>query len=111
MVNIVRSLAGGPARHFARVPDVVDELVSPLLSSVNSAHTARICRTALRYWSAWFSLRYDACLRLPVTVSAVLQFIDDHAQMLERGADSPLPVALDHALVRGGFKSATCRRV
>ena len=82
--------------------------VRALLIEGESANTRRSYATALRYWSAWFRLRYREKLALPVPVPAVLQFLVDH---LDRSNESgtllhDLPVAIDEALVEGGFKSA-----
>ena len=62
--------------------------------------------SALRYWAAWFRLRYRATLALPVPVPAVLQFLVDH---VERTAEDgtlthDLPPAIDQTLVENGFK-------
>jgi integrase len=80
--------------------------VRALLKEGESANTVRSYASALRYWAAWFRLRYRAALSLPVPVPAVLQFLVDH---VERTADEgtlthDLPPALDHALVDNGFK-------
>jgi integrase len=91
-------------------PDVLhaqaDQSVRALLQEGQSANSARSYATALRYWAAWFRLRYRAALPLPVPVPVVLQFIVDH---VERVADTgirahDLPPAIDAALVRAGFK-------
>jgi hypothetical protein len=72
------------------------------------ALTTRSYAAALRYWAAWFRLRYRASIALPVPVPVVLQFVVDH---VERVADTgirahDLPLAIDAALVRAGFKGA-----
>lgn len=85
-----------------------DASVRALLKEGESVNTQRSYATALRYWAAWFRLRYRATLLLPVPVPAVLQFLVDHVQ---RTTDSgelayDLPAAIDEALVHGGFKGA-----
>jgi integrase len=80
--------------------------VRALLKEGQSANTVRSYGSALRYWAAWFRLRYRAALALPVPVPAVLQFLVDH---VERTAEDgtlihDLPPAVDHALVENGFK-------
>jgi hypothetical protein len=80
--------------------------VRALLREGESANTIRSYASALRYWAAWFRLRYRAALALPVPTPAVLQFLVDH---VERTAEDgslvhDLPAAIDHALVDGGFK-------
>ena len=80
--------------------------VRALLKEGESANTVRSYASALRYWAAWFRLRYRAALALPVPVPAVLQFLVDH---VERTAEDgtlmhDLPPAIDHTLVDHGFK-------
>jgi len=80
--------------------------VRALLQEGESANTVRSYASALRYWAAWFRLRYRAALALPVPVPAVLQFLVDH---VERTAEDgtlihDLPLAIDHTLVENGFK-------
>jgi integrase len=82
--------------------------VRALLKEGESANTVRSYGSALRYWAAWYRLRYRAALPLPVPVPAVLQFLVDH---VERTAEDgtlvhDLPAAIDHTLVDGGFKGA-----
>jgi integrase len=79
-----------------------------LLREGESVNTVRSYASALRYWAAWFHLRYRVALPLPVPVPVVLQFLVDHVQ---RTADNgllahDLPAAIDAALVEGGFKAA-----
>jgi len=79
-----------------------------LLKEGESANTMRSYGSALRYWAAWFRLRYRVAFALPVPVPVVLQFLVDH---VERTADDgslmhDLPPAVDHALVQGAFKGA-----
>lgn len=82
--------------------------VRSLLKEGESANTVRSYASALRYWAAWFRLRYRSTLTLPVPVPVVLQFLVDH---VERSTDQgalvhDLPAAIDEALVTGGFKGA-----
>jgi hypothetical protein len=82
--------------------------VRALLKEGESANTVRSYASALRYWAAWFRLRYRTALALPVPVPAVLQFLVDH---VERTAEDgtlvhDLPPAIDHALVDNAFKGA-----
>jgi integrase len=82
--------------------------VRALFNEGESANTVRSYASALRYWAAWFRLRYRTALALPVPVPAVLQFLVDH---VERTGDDgrlihDLPAAIDHALVEGRFKGA-----
>jgi len=93
---------------------VVDELpessqaaVRALLDQGESPNTVRSYRSGLRYWAAWFSVRYGLRLALPLPVPVVLQFIVDHAERKTRtGQSCELPESIDLALVQGGFKTA-----
>lgn len=78
-----------------------------MLKEGESANTVRSYGSALRYWAAWFRLRYRQALTLPVPMPAVLQFLVDHVQRTtEDGALTyDLPVAIDQALNDGGFKT------
>ena len=82
--------------------------VAEQLRASECANTLRSYTGALRYWAAWYWLRYRVSLSLPVPVSAVRQFLVDHC---ERAAPDgnlvhDLPDALDRALVDGGLKAA-----
>ena len=91
--------------------------VAALWQEGESANTVRSYASALRYWVAWFQLRYHAALTLPVPVPVVLQFLVDHVLRSPAGGDSAtaclaggawvhdLPAAIDAALVAGGFKT------
>jgi site-specific recombinase XerD len=81
--------------------------VRALYQEGQSANTQRSYASALKYWAAWFRLRYRAPLSLPVPVPVVLQFIVDHIERVaEDGVRAhDLPPAIDDALVRSGFKS------
>lgn len=81
--------------------------VRALLKEGESANTVRSYASALRYWAAWFRLRYRAALTLPVPVPAVLQFLVDHVQRTgpaDGALVHDLPPVIDHALVDGAFK-------
>jgi integrase len=82
--------------------------VRALLAEGESANTVRSYASALRYWAAWFRLRYRRALALPVPVPAVLQFLVDHVERTapDGALAHDLPPAIDNALVEGGFKGA-----
>lgn len=85
---------------------MAEDAMRALLAEGESDNTIRSYQTALRYWAAWFSLRYRQPIALPVQAPVVIQFIVDHAQ--RRTADGlacELPSAIDRAMVDGGFKS------
>ena len=71
------------------------------------ANTARSYASALRYWAAWYALRYGQPLGggpLPVTVAT--QFVLDHLQrQTKAGLTHELPPALDARLVAFGAKA------
>lgn len=86
--------------------DQAEASVRTLLKEGESANTVRSYASALRYWAAWFRLRYRAALTLPVPTTVVLQFLVDH---IERTAEDgtliyDLPSAIDQMLVEHGFK-------
>ena len=79
--------------------------LAALLAEGQSANTLRSYQTALRYWGAWFALRYEQPLTLPVAPATVLQFVIDHA--LHREGQSlrcELPDDIDQTLVAQYFK-------
>jgi integrase len=79
--------------------------VAALLAEGESENTVRSYQTALRYWAAWFWLRYRQPIALPVPVAAIQQFLVDHLQQRTKdGLETSLPASLDRALVDGGFK-------
>jgi len=94
--------------------DQAEASVRALLKEGESANTVRSYASTLRYWAAWFRLRYRAALALPVPAPAVLQFLVDHVERTGPADGSPaggnlvhdLPPAIDEALVAGGFKGA-----
>lgn len=78
-----------------------DAAASALLREGSSANTVASYRAAIRYWSAWFELRYARPFVLPLPEAAVIQFVVDHAQRsTEQGLKWELPLALDQELVR-----------
>ncbi len=94
---------------------VVDELpessqaaVRALLDQGESPNTVRSYRSGLRYWAAWFSVRYGLRLALPLPVPVVLQFIVDHAERMDDAGRlvHGLPPAVDAALVAAGHKAS-----
>ncbi|WP_375136902.1 tyrosine-type recombinase/integrase [Sphaerotilus hippei] len=85
---------------------MAEEALRALLSEGESPNTLRSYQTALRYWAAWYTMRYRRAIALPVAVPVLLQFVVDHAQRsTPQGPVSELPPAIDRALVDGGFKS------
>src|SRR6218665_1395920 len=76
---------------------------SALLTQGESDNTLRSYRSALRYWAAWFALRYPQPIALPVSETAVVQFIVDHVERLDADGHlvTEMPAALERALVDG----------
>jgi len=85
---------------------MTQQAVDEILAEGTSANTDASYRAALRYWAAWFALRYRKPLKFPVPVPAVIQFIVDHAQRTTAdGLRCDLPDALDEILVEKGYKA------
>lgn len=89
-----------------KLGDLAEAAEAALLREGESHNTLRSYRSAVRYWAAWFTLRYGQPIALPVPETAVVQFIVDHAQRLDADGRpvSELPAAVDRALVAEGFK-------
>jgi integrase len=83
------------------------DAVAALYKESESANTVRAYAQALRYWAAWFQLRYRQALALPVPVPAVVQFIVDHVERQDEAGRlaHDLPGAIDAALLAAGFKA------
>jgi integrase len=91
-----------------RLHEETEEAVRALFEEGESANTSRSYASALKYWAAWYRLRYRLTLNLPVPVPAVIQFIVDHVERTtaQGTLKCQLPAALDGVLVEGGFKGA-----
>lgn len=88
-----------------QLTDVAQRAVDELMREGESQNTRASYRSALRYWAAWYALRYGIEIALPVAPAAVLQFVVDHAQRSVSGTlRHELPEGIDQALVNGGFK-------
>ncbi|CUI51642.1 site-specific tyrosine recombinase XerC [Achromobacter xylosoxidans] len=80
--------------------------VRALLREGSSANTESAYRAAMRYWAAWFALRFGQPLALPVAAPAVVRFVVDHLQV--QGTDGlrhGLPDDIDRRLVAQGVKA------
>jgi integrase len=94
-----------PVLEPATLNDVTQAAIEQLLREGESRNTLASYRSALRYWAAWYGLRYGGQIELPVPLACVLQFIVDHAErMTESGLVSQLPPDIDQALVQSGYK-------
>ena len=80
--------------------------VAHLLRKGEAANTTASYRSALKYWAAWFSGRYQVALALPVAPAVVLQFVVDHVERTtDDGLAHELPESVDDALVASGHKA------
>lgn len=94
-----------PALLPTALSDVTQSAVDELLREGESRNTLLSYRSALRYWAAWYGIRYGSQIQLPVPTPCVLQFIVDHAERSTvKGLVSELPYDIDHALVQAGYK-------
>ena len=94
-----------PTLQPSELSDVTQRAVEDLLREGESQNTLASYRSALRYWAAWYGLRYGAMVELPVATACVLQFIVDHAERITpKGLVSELPTEIDQMLVQGGYK-------
>ncbi len=105
---VLRPDGATPVLLLDELPDSALAAVRALLDQGESPNTVRSYRSGLRYWAAWFSLRYGRPLALPLPVTVVLQFVVDHAQRLDDAGRlvHELPAAVDAALVAAGHKAA-----
>ncbi|WP_313297494.1 site-specific integrase [Diaphorobacter sp.] len=95
-----------PALDPAQLTEMASKAVDELLREGESANTQASYRSALRYWAAWYQLRYGHAIALPLPASVVLQFIVDHAERTtSSGLQHELPEAVDDLLVRYRFKA------
>lgn len=94
-----------PALQPTELSDVTQRAVDELMREGESQNTLMSYRSALRYWAAWYGLRYGVMIQLPVATPCVLQFIVDHAERTTaKGLVSELPAEIDQVLVQGGYK-------
>ncbi|SFC24578.1 Site-specific recombinase XerD [Polaromonas sp. OV174] len=94
-----------PALQAATLSDVTQQAVDELLREGESPNTMLSYRSALRYWAAWYGIRYGRQIQLPLPTPCVLQFIVDHAERSsELGLVWELPSEIDQALVQAGYK-------
>ncbi|MDM0010120.1 site-specific integrase [Variovorax sp. J22G73] len=62
-----------------RLSHATEDAARELVRQGTSANTLASYQAAMRYWAAWFNVRYARALSLPVEVPVVVQFIVDHA--------------------------------
>lgn len=94
-----------PALQPTELSDVTRRAVEDLLREGESKNTMASYKSALRYWAAWYGIRYGGQIQLPVPSPCVLQFIVDHAERTtDKGLVSELPALIDQTLVLAGYK-------
>ena len=94
-----------PALQAEVISNVTQQAVDDLLREGESLNTMVSYRSALRYWAAWYVIRYGQKIELPVPVPCVFQFIVDHAERTtDKGLASELPNEMDIVLVEAGYK-------
>lgn len=99
------ALHSTPALQPNELSALTQRAVQDLLREGESPNTQASYRSALRYWVAWYGLRYGRQIALPLPTACVLQFIVDHAQRsADQGLVSELPAEIDQALVAAGYK-------
>ena len=93
-------------------PDALDaatqRATEDFLAEGTPANTARSYASAMRYWSAWYALRYGGVLHAqPVPVPVVTQFVVDHLERRHgNGLRYELPPDVDAQLVAVMTKKA-----
>jgi integrase len=94
-----------PALQPTELSDVTRRAVEDLLREGESKNTMASYKSALRYWAAWYGIRYGGQIQLPVPSPCVLQFIVDHVERTtDKGLVSELPVLIEQTLVQAGYK-------
>jgi integrase len=95
-----------PVLEPGQISSLTASAVQELLEEGESANTVATYRSALKYWAAWFSVRYGRKLELPVPAPVVIQFLVDHVERsTPKGLVTQLPSAADQALVEGRYKA------
>ena len=92
-------------------PDLLSASAQAALDALRleaeSPNTTHSYQSALRYWAAWYWLRFGTAITLPVSVSAALQFVADHGARKSgtgTGLVHELPAEIDAKLLQLGFK-------
>jgi integrase len=106
-VVLPESLTDLPPLDPGHLGEMAQAAEAALLRQGESENTLRSYRSALRYWAAWYLLRYRSPIALPVSEAAVVQFIVDHAERVDGDGRlvCELPPVIDQALVGHGFKT------
>lgn len=84
---------------------VTMQAADDLIREGESSNTLASYRGALRYWAAWYQLRFGHPLSLPLPVNVVVQFVVDHAaRTTAAGLRHELPAEIDQILVQHKIK-------
>lgn len=84
---------------------VTMQAADDLIREGESSNTLASYRGALRYWAAWYQLRFGHALSLPLSTNVVVQFVVDHAaRTTAAGLRHELPVEIDQLLVEQKIK-------
>lgn len=99
------TLQKSPALQPNELTDVTAQAVADLMREGESQNTQQSYLSALKYWAAWYGIRYGIQISLPLPSSCVLQFIVDHVQRTTpQGLVHELPAEIDAVLVDAGYK-------
>ncbi len=84
-------------------PNAVDtqtrDAAAALLQEGSSRNTAAAYGSAIKYWAAWFGLRYGQPFALPLAPAVAIQFLVDHVmRSTPQGLACELPPAIDTQL-------------
>lgn len=107
--NALQLIAAGrlPTIDPGRLSAATARAAQELMAEGESANTVRSYQSAMRYWAAWFELRFGQPFDLPVPQAAVIQFIVDHVARTDPNSGAlkrDLPAEVDRALVLLGAK-------
>lgn len=101
------SVADIPPLNLHVLEDSTEAAAAAFIQAGTAANTVRSYRSALKYWGAWFQLRYRKNFGgKALTPEVVVQFIIDHLARPENGGwTNNLPPKIDAALVAEKIKS------
>lgn len=96
-----------PTLDPAVLDDAATRAAEEFLAEGTPPNTARSYASALRYWAAWYALRYGRHLDAPpLPAATVAQFVLDHLERRTKdGLRHELPPAVDAHLVACGAKT------
>lgn len=101
-------LAGSALLDPGALDAATQRATEEFLAEGTPANTARSYASAMRYWAAWYTLRYGGALHTqPVPVTVVNQFVIDHLERrVGTGLRHELPPEMDAELVALGTKKS-----